>query len=226
MSLDDELTTAAETRKEQAAAEAADRIKSGQHWRDWMYIAEGLEIGRSKALRLAGTNNIQHPAYRRAFREWMKPRTWASELDGPTRNHLFWCLDHRNDIEAWRETLAQNERARLNHPTAMKRKYEAAHAERSSPQQAEKPLSPSAKKDIEITRLQAENDQLKLRAARQGEDRDLYDWNKDAPDDIARVLVQRYPSKSKSVASAILKLVKSATPQMAKKATVRRGERP
>jgi hypothetical protein len=59
----------------------------------------------------------------------MSTRPWALELDKPTRAHLFWCVDHRSEIEAWREILAQNERARLiNHPTAMKRRYETAHA--------------------------------------------------------------------------------------------------
>lgn len=125
-----------------------------------------------------------------------------------------------NDIRAARDaeiarsrkagrTLAEQRRAEM--ARSVTRRAKDRHIEKAS--------------IIEITRLQAENDQLKLRAARQGEDRDLFDWNKDTPDDIARVLVQRWPSKSKSVASAILKLVKSATPQMAKSHGTRRGGR-
>jgi hypothetical protein len=101
----DELTIASEDRKEQEAAEAAERIKKGQHWLDWMRIAEGLEVGRMKAMRRAGTNAPTGSAYNKAFGQWLDERPWARELDKPTRNHLFWCADRRNDIEAWRETL-------------------------------------------------------------------------------------------------------------------------
>src|SRR6516225_347371 len=127
--MNDEASGATETeeRKEKQAAEAAERIKRGQHWLDWMYIAEGLEVGRTRAMRRAGINRPYGSGYNRAFGEWMNEHPWARDLDKPTRNHLFWCIDHRNDIEAWRETLAQNERLRLNHPTAMKRRYEATH---------------------------------------------------------------------------------------------------
>ena len=123
----DEQTTESEDRKEKDAAEAAERIKRGQHWLDWMYIAEGLEVGRVKAMRRAGTNRPIGSAYNRAFGDWLNERSWARDLDKPTRNHLFWCADNRNNIEAWRETLGPNERARLNHPTALKRRYEATH---------------------------------------------------------------------------------------------------
>jgi hypothetical protein len=125
--MDVEQTTESEERKGKDAAEAAERIKRGQHWLDWMYIAEGLEVGRLKAMRRAGTNRPIGSGYNKAFGEWLDPRPWARDLDKPTRTHLFWCVDHRNEIERWRETLARNERARLNHPTAMKRRYEATH---------------------------------------------------------------------------------------------------
>jgi hypothetical protein len=90
-----------------------------------MFVAEGLGVGRRWAQRRAGTDDIQSPHYKKAFKEWMRDRPWAKDLDNPTRAHLFWCLEWRNDIDQWRETLAANERARLNHPTAMKRRYEA-----------------------------------------------------------------------------------------------------
>jgi hypothetical protein len=91
MTLHDELTTASEERKEQEAAEAAERIKRGQHWLDWMRIAEGLEVGRMKAMRRAGTNAPMGSRYNKAFGDWLNERPWARELDKPTRNHLFWC---------------------------------------------------------------------------------------------------------------------------------------
>ena len=70
----DEQTTESEDRKEKDAAEAAERIKRGQHWLDWMYIAEGLEVGRVKAMRRAGTNRPIGSAYNRAFGDWLNER--------------------------------------------------------------------------------------------------------------------------------------------------------
>ena len=37
---------AIDERKEKAAADAYVRIRSGQHWLDWMFVAEGLGVGR------------------------------------------------------------------------------------------------------------------------------------------------------------------------------------
>jgi hypothetical protein len=76
----DEQTTESEDRKEKDAAEAAERIKRGQHWLDWMYIAEGLEVGRVKAMRRAGTNRPIGAAYNRAFGDWLNERSWARDL--------------------------------------------------------------------------------------------------------------------------------------------------
>jgi hypothetical protein len=116
-----------EAQKEALAAEADERIKRGAHWADWRFIADGLDVGRNKAMRAAGTNKPYGKAYTRYFGDWMADRPWAKNLDKTTRNHLFWVADHLSEIEAWRETLAQNERAKMNHPSTLKRRYDAAH---------------------------------------------------------------------------------------------------
>jgi hypothetical protein len=76
----DEQTTESEERKEKDAAEAAERIKRGQHWLDWMYIAEGLEVGRMKAMRRAGTNRPIGWGYNKAFGDWLNERPWARAI--------------------------------------------------------------------------------------------------------------------------------------------------
>jgi hypothetical protein len=181
----DTLASAAEERKEQAAADAYDRIKRGQHWLDWMDVAEGLATGRTKALRRAGTNNVQSPVYKRAFKEWMKDRAWARDLDQPTRAHLFWCIDNRNDIERWRETLASNERARLNHPTALKRKFEAAHRDAKAPSPEGAKETRSQKLEREIERLTDEREAWRKKAQTDGS---LFDLMKDSAADIASAI--------------------------------------
>jgi hypothetical protein len=181
----DALTGGAEERKEQAAAAAYARIRRGQHWLDWMDVAEGLATGRTKALRRAGSNDVQNPHYKRAFKEWMRDRPWAKDLDQPTRAHLFWCIDNRNEIERWRETLAANERARLNHPTAMKRRYEATHRDvKDAPSQGVKETR-AQKLERELDRVSDEAEAWRKKAQAEGS---LFDLKRDTIEDIVNAI--------------------------------------
>jgi hypothetical protein len=125
--VNDVTETDSEARKEALAAEADDRIKRGAHWEDWMFIADGFAVGRAKAMRRAATNQPVGSAYNRACSDWMAERPWAKNTDKATRNHLLWAADHRSEIESWRATLAESERAKMNHPTTLRRRYDAAH---------------------------------------------------------------------------------------------------
>ena len=124
----EDLATEYEARKENLAAEAAARIEKGQHWLDWLAIGEGLVVGRLRAMRRSGTNRPEGSTYNRCFGDWMDAHKWARDLDKATRNHAMWCADNRDTVERWRETLAKNVRANLNHPTSIKRRYEKVHA--------------------------------------------------------------------------------------------------
>lgn len=169
--------------KERAAAEAWERIKSGHHWSDWRVIAEGLEVGRDKALHETNSNKPFGRAYTTAFKAWLDQRPWARELANPTRAHLFWYVDHAAAVETWRDTLASNQRMAWTHPTTVKRKFEQMTAIKN-PEKSEK-LSSAAKQKLEIIRLQEENDQLKKRA----DGGSLFDLKRDRPEDIVRVII-------------------------------------
>ena len=182
-------------RKERAAAEAMRRIKSGQHWRDWMAVAEGLGVGRSKCLFAVGTNNVQNPKYKREFKGWMaaQPDRWPLDLDSPTRTHLFWCLDFANEIERWRDTLAQNERAKLNHPTAMKRRYEAAHRDVAVvAAKAKTKTDAEIARDEELDKLKGEiemrNREIDFLKTKPTTDGGLFDLNLDTALNIAKTI--------------------------------------
>jgi hypothetical protein len=213
--MDVEQTTESEDRKEKDAADAAERIKRGQHWLDWMYVAGGLEVGRQKAMRRAGTNRPIGSAYNKAFGEWLDLRPWARDLDKPTRTHLFWCVDHRNELERWRETLAQNERARLNHPTAMKRRYEATHRDTAVVKAKTEAATPEAfaraeeigKLKDEIAMRDREIDFLK--AAPKKDDGSLFDLNRDTAADIAKTIRGHVGlARTRGIRDALTKLVK------------------
>jgi hypothetical protein len=77
--------------------------------------------------------------------------------------------------------LASNERARLNHPTAMKRRYEAARREEPSAKKG-KSETRAMKLERELDRLTDERDSWRKRAEAEGS---LFDLKKDSIKDIA-----------------------------------------
>ena len=81
---------------------------------------------------IGGTNVPLGSAYNKAFGQWLDEHRWARQLDKATRNHAIWAADNRDAVKRWRETLAQNVRARLNHPTAVKRRFDAANKAREA----------------------------------------------------------------------------------------------
>ena len=173
--------TDSEARKEALAAEADDRIKRGAHWEDWCFIADGFAVGRNKAMRRAGTNQPVGSAYNHAFADWMAERPWAKNTDKATRNHLFWVADHRSEIEAWRATLSRSERDKMNHPTTLRRKWDAAHKVADG--------SKAHKKETKAEALLRENTQLWDKVKRMERDGgSLFDLNQTPLKDIAKIM--------------------------------------
>ena len=199
-----------DVRKEALAADASERIKKGQHWTDWMLIADGLMRGRAKAMFAAGTNKPKGKGYGKAMKEWMDTRPWARELDNPTRNDLFWCAEHRSEIEIWRDTLAQNERARLNHPTAMKRRYEASHRSKDDTNAAKKPTHKAA---LIARNAELEAELATLKRKMKDDGGSLFDLVKDPLPMIAKIMgeemgLQRLTSAQREIAKEVARLKK------------------
>jgi hypothetical protein len=174
-----------EARKEKLAEEAISRIRGGAHWLDWMMVGDWLAVGQEKAMRLAGTNRPYGKAFTRAFGLWLKEHPTMNDIDSGTRSHLLWAIDRRSEIEAWREKLAPNERAKLNHPTAIKRRFEAAHRIAASD-----PNAP--KKETKVEALVRENEELWTRVKRLEReskgDGSLFDLRNDKVEDIGQVI--------------------------------------
>ena len=143
-------------------------------------------------MRAAGTNQPYGKAYTRAFGDWLAERQWTKNIDKGTRSVLLWVADHRSEIEAWRETLAQNERAKLNHPTALKRRYDAAH----KPVAAVNPNAPPRETKAEA--LARDNAQLwdenaKLKRQVEAGDGSLFDLRRDSIEAIVDVIAGNVP---------------------------------
>ena len=182
------------------------QIKRGDHWPYWLAVGEGLLTGRHLAMRRAGTNVPVGSAYSKAFGLWLDAHQWARDLDKATRNHAMWAADHRDAIERWRETLAENVRARINHPTTMKRAYEAAHQDAK----AEKPASDTSTQNLEreIERLAGEFAVWRKRIETQGS---LFDLKQDKVEDVAHAIAgnvsfERLTSLQEALAVEIARL--------------------
>lgn len=192
-----------EAEREQRAAEAYERISKGNHWRDWTYVAEGFATGRRRAMHAAGSDNPVGRGYNTAFAKWMDQHPWARKIDKATRNHLLWVADHLTQIEAWRDTLATNQREAWNHPTTMRRAYERSHKHAEAEAKGEPVQSPMAQLKDKLVALQEENDRLKRQSG------SLFDLIKDTPSTIAMVVVETVvASRAELIAREIIKAVK------------------
>ena len=96
-------------------------------------------------------------------------------------------MDRRSEIDIWRKTLAQNEREKLNHPTTVKRKFEAFT------KIADKDAN-AAKKETKAEALVRENEALYARIKqlegqlKDGEGGSLFDLAEDTPANIAAAI--------------------------------------
>lgn len=193
------------------AAEADVRVQSGAHWEDWGLIADGFLVGRTEAYRLSGTNNENDPRYKRAFKAWMDENPWSKHYDRAVRSHLFWVAENRSEIDAWRRTLAQNERAKLNHPTSVKRKFDAAQRLNVKDPNAPKKLNDKEALIARNAELEAENAALKRKLKDDGGS--LFDLVNSPLPTIAKIMgeemgLQRLTSAQAAIAKEIAKLKK------------------
>jgi hypothetical protein len=169
--------------------EAWHRLGRDHSWENWRHVGAALVIGRSGAMREAGVNRPVGRRYNAAFAAWLN-KFGFENLDKADRSRLFAVMDHLHEIETWRATLTPPERLRLNHPSAVFRKWKSANA---ISQNQNSRFSPIKKCREEKAR----------ECERFGGDR----WEPaDRPEDIAIAIVAKLSrNKAAAVAGAILK---------------------
>jgi hypothetical protein len=174
-----------EAARAQEAADAANRLKRGQSWDDWLMIGIFLNIGRNKAMMRAGTNEPIGARYIKAFSEWMGQYEWIGDIDKATRTHAMWCVDHVDELVRLRENMGLTQRLTANHPTTMRRRWEKAQKELDKPPAAKKePKSAALERELEA--VAAERDKWKHKAEKDGS---LFDLKQDSTKIIASVIV-------------------------------------
>ena len=182
----DGFDSAFEELKAQEAADAADRLKRGQSWDDWLKIGTFLNIGRNKAMLRAGTNEPIGARYIKAFSEWMGSYAWIGDIDKATRTHSMWCVDHLDELAKLRENMGLTQRMTCNHPTTMRRRWDKAQkdGEKVAPAAGKK----ESRADViqrELETVAAERDKWKHKAEKDGS---LFDLKQDSTKIIASVI--------------------------------------
>jgi hypothetical protein len=109
-------------------------VKTTRDWSDWLLIGEALVIGRQEAIDKAKNN--QGRLYNETFHNWIQHAGFA-DLDKGDRGKLLNIMDDLDNVEAWRATLEQSERLRLNHPSAVWRRLKCK--DRPSPWRSSQP---------------------------------------------------------------------------------------
>ena len=173
-----------ELSKAQEAADAADRLKRGQSWDDWLAIGTFLNIGRNKAMARGGTNEPVGARYVKAFSEWMGSYSWIGDIDKATRTHAMWCVDHLPELVKLRENMGLTQRLACNHPTSMRRRWDKSQKELDKPK-SEKKEPKSAALERELEAVAAERDKWKHKAEKDGS---LFDLKQDTVKIIAATI--------------------------------------
>jgi len=150
----------AETRDIEQAATAWREKKAGADWQGWVLIGRGLEVGRRQIMREVYTNQPAGRAYNEAFGHWLR-RNKLDDMDKVTRSHLFECMAHLIEIEAWRATLAQNKRLALNHPSSVLRAWRAT---KRDPAELVRKATTASAMHTALAALEADRDKWKRKA--------------------------------------------------------------
>jgi hypothetical protein len=146
------------------AQEAASRLIAGASYQDWITVGRALLIGRAHSMYEAGINKPEGSRYAACFSRWLADTKLDKVADKGTRSRLLDLLDHIEDVEKWRQTLATNRRLELNHPNTVWRHWQRSKVV-PDPNKVQKP-SPVAQ--LKQSLAAAEEEVARLKEANGG----------------------------------------------------------
>ena len=190
--------------------EAWKSLAQDETWEKWVAIGRAIEAGRTAIMRHLHTNQPKGRIWSEVFGAWLRENDF-DRIDKGVRSRLQTCLDNLTAINAWRDTIGLTLRLQLNHPNAVLRRWQAAR------ETSKKGPSPTGRPGMreEVIRLESELEAARreIGRLRQGYDEgNDWDWQ-DTPEEIAKAMIRRAPTKAARVASLILAQSKSTAPK-------------
>ena len=125
----------------------------------WLAVGRGLAELRAEAQRRAGVvNSLHHPRYRHFQALLMAKAPDLAELneaDHAGCQHAIWMFRTWPAVGSWLATLPPAEQNRLNHPSGIRRRFDAAARRAAFPQGEDKP-PPAPRKEVRVEPLAPE----------------------------------------------------------------------
>jgi hypothetical protein len=110
--------------------DSANRLRRGEHVEWWVNVGRAVRQMQIEAMRYAGTNVNKGRRYNEAWAELAKHAPSIVSFHKNDRQHAAWLADNWEAVNAWLHSLGERERMKKNHPQAIHRSYDAAHAVR------------------------------------------------------------------------------------------------
>jgi hypothetical protein len=110
-----------------AGALAIRRIRQHEDYHHWHAVGRAFLRLQDEAMRLSGSNSPLGRGYT-AMRAALGSRVPDLEtINRTARAHAVWLAQNFAAVEAWRATLTPQVREHLNHPSVVRRRYDADH---------------------------------------------------------------------------------------------------
>src|SRR4051794_27982710 len=109
----------------QRAAYDLRSLQTDETWEKWLSIGDALSLARNDIMRFLDINKPAGANYNSLMGDFLSDYGF-DKIDKAARSRLQRCIDHRTQIEEWRNTLSLSERMLYNHPSTVWRHFKAS----------------------------------------------------------------------------------------------------
>jgi hypothetical protein len=111
--------------------EAWEQVNKAESFEGWRRIGAALAIGKAHALRFSGANAPEGQNYCREFSTWAKEHGFGT-MRASDRSYAIAFYENIGSITAWRATLSDRQRNRLNTAQGNVRRWRISTGQRCS----------------------------------------------------------------------------------------------
>jgi hypothetical protein len=143
--------------KGEAAAQVLQKYETIERWHE---IGDAAAALMADAMTWGGSNTATGRGYNHAWARLSAHCPTVRDLDKSARSAAVWMAQNWTQVSVWLNTLTPSERLKLNHPTVIHRRYDAAHKP-PSPEGTAAAVSPRIAAQDELIKVQRELDMLR-----------------------------------------------------------------